>query len=160
MTAACRRIEMRIRAATETDTEEWLQLRAALWPESSSAQHLSEIRAILSTPDEAAAFVCEGPDGALLGIAEAALRKWAEGCSSSPVGYLEGWYVRESARGRGIGAQLVRAAEEWARARGCSEMASDTDLGNAESEAAHRGLGYDVVAKVLCFRKPLAQPLS
>jgi aminoglycoside 6'-N-acetyltransferase I len=74
---------------------------------------------------------------------------------SSPVGYLEGWYVRPEFRGRGVGRQLVEAAEDWARARGCTEMGSDTDLGNTQSEAAHRRLGFEIAARVTAFRKHL-----
>ena len=83
------------------------------------------------------------------------LRAWAEGCESSPVGYLEGWYVAEHARLHGIGGRLVAAAEDWARSRGCIEMASDTELANRVSEAAHLRLGYQVAARVTAFRKRL-----
>jgi len=71
------------------------------------------------------------------------------------VGYLEGWYVAEHARRQGIGAGLVAAAEDWARSRGCTEMASDTELANRVGEAAHLRLGYEVAARVTAFRKRL-----
>ncbi len=51
--------------------------------------------------------------------------------------------------------KLLTTAEDWARSRDCTEMASDTDLGNATSEAAHVKLGYQVAAKVVAFRKDL-----
>jgi GNAT superfamily N-acetyltransferase len=41
------------------------------------------------------------------------------------VGFVEGWFVREPFRNRGVGRELMRAAEQWARARGCREMASE-----------------------------------
>ena len=43
----------------------------------------------------------------------------------------------------------------WARSRGCTEMASDTELTNRVSEAAHLRLGYRIAAKVMAFRKRL-----
>lgn len=58
-------------------------------------------------------------------------------------------------RRRGIGRQLVAAAEEWARDKGCQEMASDTTPEYADSPAAHRALGYDRVETVIHFRKSL-----
>jgi aminoglycoside 6'-N-acetyltransferase I len=64
----------------------------------------------------------------VVGFAEVSLRVRAEGCGSSPVGYLEGWYVTPSARRGGIGCELMAALEERARSRGCTEMASDTEL--------------------------------
>jgi aminoglycoside 6'-N-acetyltransferase I len=145
---------MDIRRATPSDTETWLALRLALWPDTAEARHRAEIAETLSRPDEAAAFLA-GDAGAPVGFVEVSLRRWAEGCESSPVGYLEGWYVDPTARGHRIGAALVGAAEAWARERGCTEMASDTGLGNAVSHAAHAWLGYEVVAKVVCFRKTL-----
>ena len=146
---------MRIRPGTEKDLEAWLSLRLALWPETPEAQHRVEMEDILADPKDNGVVVCEDDAGRLVGFAEVSLRKWAEGCLSSPVGYLEGWYVAEGARRQGVGGQLVRAAEAWARAKGCSEMASDTDLDNAVSEAAHQRLGYEIAGRVLCFRKEL-----
>lgn len=146
---------MSVRPATARDVQAWLVLRQELWPECPPQQHRHEIEEQLASPNTNAAYVYEDDQGQFLGLVEVSLRKWAEACLSSPVGYLEGWYVCPSARGRGIGAQLVQFAESWARARGCTEMASDTDLHNADSEAAHRRLGYDVAARVICFRKQL-----
>jgi aminoglycoside 6'-N-acetyltransferase I len=36
-----------------------------------------------------------------------ALRSHAEGCTSTPVAYLEGWFVEAEHRGRGVGAMLL-----------------------------------------------------
>lgn len=108
-----------------------------------------------SDPDRYAVFVCEDRPGELIGFAEVSLRSWAEGCLSSPVGYLEGWYVVPLYRKKGIGKALLSASEEWARSHGCTEMASDTNIGNKASEVAHIGLGFEVVARVVAFRKDL-----
>ena len=130
-------------------------MRLALWPDESPEQHLKEIEMVLSKGDRYAVFVCEAGQGDLVGFAEVSLREWAEGCVSFPVGYLEGWYVAASFRGQGIGRALLSASEHWARTQGCTEMASDTDIGNDESEAAHRKLGFEVAGRVVAFRKDL-----
>lgn len=91
-----------------------------------------------------------------VGFAEVSLRPFAEGCQSTPVGYLEGWFVVASLRGRGIGRMLLEAAERWAHDKGCREFASDAELHNAQSLAAHRRVGFDAVCDIRCFRKPLA----
>lgn len=83
------------------------------------------------------------------------MRDYAEGCGSRPVGYLEGWYVIPEARRRGIGRALVEAAEAWARARGCTEMASDTELANRLSQMAHSRLGYEETERLVHYRKSL-----
>ncbi len=146
---------MLIREVRPEDTESWLVMRMALWPETDEQQHRREMAMMLSDDERFAVLVCQDPRGELAGFAEVSLRAWAEGCASSPVGYLEGWYVAEHARRQGIGAGLVAAAEDWARSRGCTEMASDTELANRVSETAHLRLGYQVAARVTAFRKRL-----
>lgn len=56
---------------------------------------------------------------------------------------------------QGAGRALVAAAEVWAREQGCREFASDTELENTESAAAHRALGFDDAGAIRCFRKVL-----
>ena len=50
---------------------------------------------------------------------------------------------------------LLRAAEEWGRAQGCTEFASDADPENAISIDAHLALGFEDAGMVRCFRKSL-----
>lgn len=90
-----------------------------------------------------------------IGFAEVSLREYAEGCLTSPVGYLEGWFVVDRARRRGVGGALVEACERWAASKGCSEFASDAELDNLVSLDAHEALGFEAVADIRCFRKSL-----
>ena len=48
----------------------------------------------------------------------------------------------------------MRAAEEWARAQGCVEMASDALIENERSQRAHEALGFDVADRCVHFRTP------
>lgn len=100
-------------------------------------------------------WIARATPGDPIGFAEVSLRPFAEGCLTAPVGYLEGWFVAESARGRGIGRLLVEACERWAAEQGCAEFASDADLDNGVSLKAHAALGFEPVADVRCFRKRL-----
>jgi aminoglycoside 6'-N-acetyltransferase I len=110
---------------------------------------------LLADGDRAAVFVSPAERGALAGFVEVALRPWAEGCHSSPVGYVEGIYVEPAKRGRGIGEALLRAAEVWAMDRGCSEIASDAQAANTASRSLHRRLGYVESDVLVHLRKPL-----
>lgn len=110
---------------------------------------------MLSDTERYAVFVCEDEQNTLVGFAEVSLREWAEGCLSSPVGYLEGWYVERTSRGQSVGKALLSASEDWARSRGCTEMASDTEIENEASAAAHLRLGFKIVGRVVAFRKDL-----
>jgi aminoglycoside 6'-N-acetyltransferase I len=91
----------------------------------------------------------------IVGFAEVGLRAYAEDCVTSPVGYLEGIYVVDAERGRGVGRALVAAGEQWARAQGCTEMASDRELANEASGLFHQALGYEEVERIVCFKKSL-----
>ncbi len=143
---------MTVRPLEPQDLPAYLPLRTALWPDSADQFEL-EVAEILEA-EHLAAFVAE-QDGKLVGFAEVSLRGYAEGCDTSPVGYLEGWYVAPAYRQTGIGRRLVQAAEDWARAKGCTEMASDSELSNTSSHQAHARLGYQEVERIVCFRKAL-----
>ena len=102
-----------------------------------------------------AVFVASGEDGVLVAFIEAGLRDYGEGCETSPVGYIEAWYVDEHIRGQKLGREMVYAAEQWAREKGCREMASDTWLENEASIAAHWKLGYEEADRLVHFVKRL-----
>lgn len=129
-------------------------LRGALWPDCAEAMHEAELAAIAAAPDANAVLVA-AVDGELVGFLEASLRAHVDGCLTSPVGYIEGWYVAPAQRGRGIGAALVRAAERWAGDRGCREMASDVELANEAGQRAHQALGYEETFRVVLYRKSI-----
>jgi aminoglycoside 6'-N-acetyltransferase I len=93
--------------------------------------------------------------GDVVGLAELSIRPYAERCRTSPVVYLEGWYVAPQARRRGIGRALIHAAERWGREQGCDEFASDAQPDNATSLLAHRAVGFEDAGMVQCFRKGL-----
>ncbi len=145
-----------IRPARRTDLEALARLRHALWCDARVKDHEAELVAILDGDPTLVEIVAEDADGALVGFVEVGLRSVADGCDrKQPVGYLEGWYVADEHRRGGVGARLVRAAEDWARAQGCAEMASDTWIDNLPSQRAHEALGYEVVDRVVAYRKPL-----
>jgi aminoglycoside 6'-N-acetyltransferase I len=143
-----------IRQIIPSDTPEWLRMRLALWPEHRDEEHLQEMEALRADPTNAV-FVAQRKDGSLCGFLEAGQRKYADGCDSSPVGYIEGWYVDADQRRQGIGAGLVSMAENWARQCGLVEMASDCQIDNQTSISAHRSLGYQEMERLVHFCKRL-----
>ena len=90
-----------------------------------------------------------------VGFVELSLRPYAEGCETSPVAYVEGWFSDETVRRQGVGRLLIEAAEQWAREQGCTELASDTKVENEVAEAAHRSLGFEETNRMICYRKRL-----
>lgn len=143
-----------IRPLRSSDRAAWFALRTALWPDCLQPDNERDAGIFSTNPHRYAVFVCDSA-GTLSGFLEASLRDYADGCSTSPVGYVEGWYVTPAHRRMGIGRALVAAAEDWARSRGCTEMASDTHLHNTGSQQAHQRLGYSEVERLVLFRKSL-----
>lgn len=146
--------EITIRRATPADKPEWLRMRLALWPHHTADELSPDMEKMLADPMQPV-FVAECLDGKLGGFLEAGTRPYADGCETSPVGYIEGWYVDEDLRGQGIGQALVKTAEEWARLQGLTEMASDTWLDNEVSILAHLKIGYEETVRLKHFRKKL-----
>jgi aminoglycoside 6'-N-acetyltransferase I len=132
-------------------------MRDELWP-SAPGDHARDIAAFFAGAGRQgleAALMAVGDDGELIGFVELSVRRYAEGCDTDRVGYLEGWFVTPAQRGAGVGRALVRAAEDWARARGCTEFASGTLITNALGAAAHEALGFTEVERQIHFRKDL-----
>jgi aminoglycoside 6'-N-acetyltransferase I len=106
--------------------------------EGTAEEHTQDIATYFATPQGGITFVVERTEGELCGFIEVSFRDYAEGCQTSPVAYIEGWYVDEHCRRRTLGTRLVQAAEAWARSQGLQEMASDTQIENAVSIQAHK----------------------
>ena len=110
---------MRIAPAAAEDAEAWLELRLALWPGERREEFAAEIAALLADPGDTVNLIAWAEDGEALGFAEAALRRdYVEGCSTSPVAFLEGIYVAPDHRRKGVAAALIRAVEDWGRQKG------------------------------------------
>jgi aminoglycoside 6'-N-acetyltransferase I len=148
---------MIVRDVRARDAPAWLRLRHALWPDQVESEHAAEITEFLEGRSGESLAVLVAANGAdqLMGFAELSIRAYAEGCHTDRVAYLEGWYVVPDARNEGVGRALIAGAEAWGRSQGCVEFASDAELTNDASAAAHKALGFTEVGQVRCFRKDL-----
>ncbi len=144
-----------IRQATQEDAEHWRRMRDALWPESTAtnAQELDLYFSGGSVVIEECLLALD--NGTPVGFIELAIRSYAEGSSQTRVPYVEGWFVDATYRGRGIGRDLMQAAEAWASKKGYSELASDADLHNTHSISVHKKLGFRESGRIVCFLKNL-----
>lgn len=141
----------------ENDLPLWLPLRKALWPHHPADIHTKEMAVYFANPETMAVFLAWDPQEKAIGFIEITLRSIAEGCpSGSNIGYIEGWYVQPAYQQQGYGKQLVYRAEQWAQNKGCTIMASDTDIDNHQSITAHSRSGYREIKRLVHFIKPLA----
>ena len=143
-----------IRRATADDKQAWLHMRQGLWPEA-PLDYLSLDLDRMLGDERKAVFVAANAEGDLAAFIEVGLRDVAEGCETSPVGYIEAWYVDPHVRGQKLGREMMLAAEQWAREKGMSEMASDTWIDNDSGIQVHQRLGYYEVDRLVHFAKRL-----
>jgi aminoglycoside 6'-N-acetyltransferase I len=138
----------------------WASLRHELWPGTSPGEHAREAEHLLHGPDYLVllAFAADEADAA--GFAEASIRRsYVNGCDTmpgDPVAFLEGIYVKLAYRRRGIARALCERVADWARLQGVTEFASDALIGNHDSHALHRALGFAETERVVFFRRILA----
>jgi aminoglycoside 6'-N-acetyltransferase I len=135
-----------VRIANKNDINKWLEMRFNLWPHCSKDEHLKEINECLNNFLNYPVFVVE-KNNDIIGFVEASIHDHAPGCHTTPIGFIEGWYVEPNYRNSGIGKKLIEAVEKWSLSKGFSEVASDAELDNSISILAHQKMGYKIVGK-------------
>ena len=129
---------MNFSVVVNEDLSDWLEMALALWPYESKDDMESLFHTLfLSETDEM--LIARTDEAIAAGFANISIRKdYVEGSNSSPVGYIEGIYVKPEFRKQGIARKFIELAEEWSRKRGCTELGSDTEAENIESQNFHR----------------------
>jgi len=147
---------MLIRKTRDTHDHAWLALRGEFIPELSLEEHQAFLQTFSRDSADFIAFVARNEAGEEMGFAEVSVRNdYVNGCRHRPALYLEGIYTRPRFRGRGVAREICNAAGQWGLDQGCQEFASDVYLDDAESLAAHAGLGFEETERVVYFRKKL-----
>lgn len=136
---------MSVRPMQPDEVPDVVAMMRALWPSASDYDFEGET-----------VLVWARAQGGLGGFVTFSLRPWVDGCDSTPVPYIEGWWVAPDLRRTGVGGALVAAVERWAREHGYRELGSDVEIDNTVSLAAHRALGFEPTVQLQYFRKRLA----
>ena len=128
-----------------------------LWPESDYEELVEEFRKMISSIICICFLYFEGTEPQeYLGFVQVSLRNdYVEGCSTSPVAYIEGIYIADGHRRKGIAKRLIETAESWGKEKGCIEIASDCELENKLSIDFHSGIGFEEANRVVCFFKKI-----
>lgn len=143
-----------IRKAVFQDIDDIAFLSTLLWKDNSLDEMRREYEKLLAD-EECAIFMCFSEDKPTA-FAQCQLRHdYVEGTESSPVGYLEGVFVMEEYRGKGIARELLHHCERWAAGKGCMEFASDCELTNVDSLHFHINTGFSEANRIICFTKKL-----
>ncbi len=150
---------MKITPYTTNHLPAWLTMRAALFHDEDPKLLQEEVHQITkSNTLKSQPFQCllAFDDSDLpIGFIELTIRSSAEDCMTSPVLYIEGWYVDPSHQGTGTGRALMNAAFDWGRANNCKEAASDTRPSNTSATEAHQSLGFEDAGIIQCLRRTI-----
>jgi aminoglycoside 6'-N-acetyltransferase I len=141
-----------VRIATKDDSCILAEMAVRMW-DSHSVDEL-EKEFIETLDSKYAAFFIKYVNSMPVGFAQCGLRTdYVEGTESSPVGYLEGIFVKEDYRKSGYAKELLSACEMWAKNMGCTEFASDCELDNIRSFEFHIAMGFEEANRIICFKK-------
>ncbi|NLO09516.1 MAG: GNAT family N-acetyltransferase [Clostridiales bacterium] len=135
--------------------QECARLAYALWPDTEYHELLDYFKDIIDSDNQDCFLYYEDEDSKeYIGFAQASLRfDYVEGSDSSPVVYIEGIYVDDNYRRKGIAQKLVKCVEDWGKDMGCSEIASDCELDNNLSINFHKSIGFEEANRLVCFIK-------
>lgn len=143
-----------IKLASKEDALTLAELAIQMW-EDNTVEELAEEFAELVSGENAVCYILYEDENPV-GFAQCQLRfDYVEGTETSPVGYLEGIFIREEHRHKGYAKDLLQACEKWAREMGCREFASDCELDNVGSLKFHLAMGFQEANRVICFTKGL-----
>lgn len=141
-----------IKSAKKEDLKVLAELAVRMWDKQSPQELMEDFAGIIAR-DDAQFFILYEQD-APIGFAQCQLRHdYVEGTETTPVGYLEGIFIKEEFRRKGHAKELLKECEKWAREKGCTEFASDCELENADSLKFHMAVGFHEVNRVICFTK-------
>jgi len=143
-----------IRKATVHDCHILAEMAILMWNDNTLKTLEAEF--IDSIEHNQAIFFIKYLDDLPVGFAQCGLRTdYVEGTGTSPVGYLEGIYVKAAYRNKGYARELLLSCEGWAKNMGCTEFTSDCEIDNAESLKFHNAMGFEEANRIICFKKNL-----
>jgi aminoglycoside 6'-N-acetyltransferase I len=147
--------EIIVRPMQAADKPAWGAMRVLLWPEEDAVELTDELDGLLGDTETLGVYGAFDGDE-LCGFVELALREYGDGLTDTPAAWVEGIFVLPDYRRRGVGQALVAEAENWARARGRTELGSDAIISNLTSLASHAAWGFEETERLVMFRKPLS----
>ena len=143
-----------VQKAGKNELEALTNLAILMWDSYSANELANEFSDIISKGD--AQFFLKLEHDVPVGFAQCQLRyDYVEGTKTTPVGYLEGIFIKDGYRGKGYAKELLAECEAWAKDNGCLEFASDCEIDNIGSFHLHQAMNCTEVNRISCFTKVL-----
>lgn len=142
----------RIRPALPEDAERLAALSTELGYPMTPEEAAARLRELTGHPDHAI-FVAES-DGRVAGWIQVSLPRIFETPARAEIA---GLVVDETARGRGIGRELVAAAVDWARDRGCLAIRVRSNVVRERAHAFYRRESFGDIKTQVVLEKTIEQ---
>ena len=143
-----------VRKAEKGDLAALTNLAVLMWSNHSVDELFEEFSEIITK--ENAQFFLKFESDIPVGFAQCQLRyDYVEGTKTTPVGYLEGIFIKEEYHNKGYAKQLLAECEAWAKEKGCQEFASDCEINNIDSFHFHKAVNFREANRIICFTKVL-----
>ena len=141
---------MKIEKLSKANLNELTRLVLDLWPACNFSEEYAYFKGTISKEEEVC-YLAKDQNEYMAFIHLTLRKEYVEGAVSSPVGYVEGIYVKPDFRETGVGRELLGLAQKWAKLKGCKEMASDAEIDNLQSIVFHRKNGFRESNRIVCF---------
>jgi GNAT superfamily N-acetyltransferase len=143
--------ELKIRRAKSADAQQIAALCGQLGYPATAAQMRARLRGI-QPASQNAVFVADSKKDGLIGWLHVSKEPLLE---SEMRAEVNGLVVAEGQRSLGAGAQLLAAAEDWARKHGCKGMSVRSNVIRERAHKFYERHGYEHYKTQKSFRKPL-----
>lgn len=130
------------------------ELSLELWADCSFDEEYANFERILAAESETC-YLARNEEDYIAFIQLALRSEHVEGSTGTPVAYVEGIFVKLGYRRHKIGNTLLKIAEDWAKQKHCSQLASDTEPDNPASIKFHLKAEFTEAGKMVCFIKNL-----
>ena len=143
-----------VQKARKEDLKILANLAVLMWDSHSVSELMAEFSEIISIGKSQ--FFLKYENDIPIGFAQCQLRyDYVEGTTTTPVGYLEGVFIKDGYRNKGYAKELLSECEAWAKENGCKEFASDCEINNIDSFQFHKAMNFTEANRIICFTKEL-----
>ena len=144
-----------VRPAESSDCDDLARLSTQLGYPMTAGEAAARLAEIAEHADHALLVAVAGAEKRLAAWLQVSLPRIFE---SPRQAEIAGLVVDEEHRGRGIGPALLRAAEDWARERGCTVLRVRSNVVRERAHGFYRREGFGEIKTQRVFEKKLGPP--
>jgi aminoglycoside 6'-N-acetyltransferase I len=125
-----------------------------LWSECEFAEEYENYKKIIASENEIC-YLGKNQEDYIAFVHIGSRNDYVAGATDLPVAYIEAIYVKSDYQKQGIAKKMMTVAENWAKEKGYSQLASDANLTNSISIDFHKKVGFEETERIVCFIKDL-----